>query len=778
MSLSAPEQTLQRASLLETLGPPSAPYRGIYDFRVVDRPIFPARDRDVRNIFRLVAIYRAIVISGSSGVGKSSLLNAGLIPALIEDGNIVERVRVQPLSNNEFLVERISLRDDETPPFLPSIFAFNESDAKVSLSCGKLEEQIRSFVRGSSALPPQATDSCLVLLCDQFEEFVTLFEEAPETREEFEQARLCQRRVFDTLKMLITEDTVPVKLVFSVREDYQARVLRHFEKFYQQITNQVYPLAQLPESDLPSIIEGPYAAKDKDGHYLFQRRLAPTTCRILEEGLGAKSDDGLIFLTETQIACRTLWDDNQEESHFNKIAEKSGATEAVQYVYDRFMEVAMKRLSVGEQRNAKLALTKLITSSGTRNIVSKDSLFHALAEEGVSKEAANVTINQLSKSTGLVYSQMRGNIPFFEIVSESLVPWILKQDAIFQAEKRGIKEEAERNERIAKLKAEEAEQEKRRQIKEEAVHEAESRFAQYRDKANEAERRLAKNRRYSILLISLVAFVSLCAAIFAVEAVLRTKRAEIAARKAEITTSEAIASYARAADSQQRLAAEVAQNERFITQNDELKNSLRNYQAENQKLNAAIQTAQTEAHGQGREKLVGALQDVQNAVSSSQAKLETATTDLTNVSGILKDLRWVQGSVRVIGDQEGGDSLALILTWNEANRSQVFRPGIRHSAHPGPSDLDPNAYWVAARWDYSVTPRAWLLKTKVMVKNPKTNKQLEATPVDWGPAPDTGAIMNISQGLAKALELKTGDQVAYFVPTPPKPGTSPTATSP
>jgi hypothetical protein len=738
--------------ILTRLGKPSAPYRGIEAFRLVDRPIFRARDYDVRQIFRLITIYRATVISGDSGVGKTSLLNAGLIPTLIEDGNMIERLRVQPLPNTEFFVERISLADDERRPFLPSIFAPNDAEAKISLSAIKFEERIRELFRCRADGERYLSHPPLVLLCDQFEESVTLFEEAPETRADFNQARECQERMFGAIAALLEKEALPVKLIFSIREDYQPKVLHHLERFHPQIRNQIYALAQLSENDLSVVIEGPYSANNENNRPLFQRRLETSTCRTLEEGLRAKSDNGFISLTETQIACRTVWDDPEEEACFNKIAQDRGAAEAVQYLYDQFMDVAMKPLSDREQRHAKLALTKLITSSGTRNIVSKHNLFRALAEDGVSKEEADLTMSLLCDKARLVYRQTRGNIPFYEIVSESLIPWIIRQDAIFQEEKKGIKEEAERNERIAKLKAEEAEQEDRRRIKEEAAREAESRLARY--------------RRYSFVWISLAVLVSMCAAVFAIKAVLHRK-------KAETTAAEAVARFAAAVELQQRLAAEAAQNDRFLAQIDDLKNSLRNYQAENQKVSATIQTAQTEAHGPEREKLVGALQDVQKAVNSSQSKLETATTDLTNVSDILKDLRWVQGRVRVIGDQEGGDSLALILNWSDANRSQVFRPGIGRSQPPRPSDLDPNAYYVAARWDYSATPRLWLLKTKVRVKNPKTNKELEATPVDWGPDPSTGAVMNISQGLAKALDLKTGDQVAYFVPTPPRPGPSP-----
>jgi hypothetical protein len=269
--------------MLATLGKPSAPYRGIESFRLVDRPIFRARDPDARKIFRLISIYRAIIISGDSGVGKSSLLNAGLIPILIEDGNWIERMRVQPIEGSEFLVERISLEDEDTQPFLPSIFA--QGDSEASLSAAALVERIREVFAAHSDSSHDSQHPPLVLLCDQFEESVTLFEEAPESREAFHQARESQQRMFGALARLIEEEALPVKLAFAMREDYLPKVLRHFERFYLQIKNQEFGLAQLSEHDLQSIIEGPYEAEDRDGKPLFQHRLGAQACRTLEQGL-------------------------------------------------------------------------------------------------------------------------------------------------------------------------------------------------------------------------------------------------------------------------------------------------------------------------------------------------------------------------------------------------------------------------------------------------------------------------------------------------------------
>src|SRR5258708_39582611 len=86
---------------------PEAPYRGIEEFRFVDREIFFARQSDVLKLVRAVVIYRGVLLFGASGTGKSSLINAGLIPAILGEGYCPERIRLQPRPGQELIVERI-----------------------------------------------------------------------------------------------------------------------------------------------------------------------------------------------------------------------------------------------------------------------------------------------------------------------------------------------------------------------------------------------------------------------------------------------------------------------------------------------------------------------------------------------------------------------------------------------------------------------------------------------------------------------------------------------
>jgi hypothetical protein len=71
--------------------------------------------------------------------------------------------------------------------------------------------------------------------------------------------------------------------------------------------------------------------------------------------------------------------------------------------------------------------------------------------------------------------------------------------------------------------------------------------------------------------------------------------------------------------------------------------------------------------------------------------------------------------------------------------------------------LDTTKYYIACRWDYTKTPKEYLIRIQVTVKNLRNGKSLLAQPIDWGPNENTGRIADMSPGLSFALGLYTDD---------------------
>src|SRR5215813_10544212 len=61
-----------------------SPYVGLRPFRQEERPIFFGRERDIRVITSNLVNSPLTVLYGASGVGKSSVLQAGVLPVLAD----------------------------------------------------------------------------------------------------------------------------------------------------------------------------------------------------------------------------------------------------------------------------------------------------------------------------------------------------------------------------------------------------------------------------------------------------------------------------------------------------------------------------------------------------------------------------------------------------------------------------------------------------------------------------------------------------------------------
>jgi hypothetical protein len=112
------------------------------------------------------------------------------------------------------------------------------------------------------------------------------------------------------------------------------------------------------------------------------------------------------------------------------------------------------------------------------------------------------------------------------------------------------------------------------------------------------------------------------------------------------------------------------------------------------------------------------------------------------------------------------EGLAFIYKYAEA--PHLFLP----QQPPGTSGLarrlDPKVFYVACRWDYSVTPKDMLRRKdlKARVSSAKTEQAFLAWPADWGPHQNTGRVADISPGLMDALGIRTDDVVTVVYPAP------------
>jgi AAA+ ATPase superfamily predicted ATPase len=183
-----PEQSLGVAADSPTAGTsrPTSPYKELDYFVEQDQSRFAGRKRDIHEVLARIETSRALVLYGRSGLGKTSLLLAGVFPELRERSYrpVYVRTLEDPLDD----LRRAIAQQCELP------------DANTDLR-GLL------LAAGSGGQTP-------VLVLDQFEEFFTRFKDRPRDRAAFVRE----------VAAVITDAAVDVRVLFSLREDFLAAV--------------------------------------------------------------------------------------------------------------------------------------------------------------------------------------------------------------------------------------------------------------------------------------------------------------------------------------------------------------------------------------------------------------------------------------------------------------------------------------------------------------------------------------------------------------------------
>jgi hypothetical protein len=114
------------------------------------------------------------------------------------------------------------------------------------------------------------------------------------------------------------------------------------------------------------------------------------------------------------------------------------------------------------------------------------------------------------------------------------------------------------------------------------------------------------------------------------------------------------------------------------------------------------------------------------------------------------------------GPQDTGvahdEGLALI-EWNDLDEWWFrYLFNFRLDKHFGLArNLNPEAFYVACRWDYNVTSRELLRRCFVTLTGIKSPHTIFARPADWGPNARIKRTIDMSPGCAAKLKLATGD---------------------
>jgi DNA-binding SARP family transcriptional activator/energy-coupling factor transporter ATP-binding protein EcfA2 len=180
------------------------PYKGLRAFQETDAADFFGRERLVEQLVERFCESRFVAVVGPSGSGKSSVVKAGLIPAL-RQGAIKG-------SENWFVTEMVP--GDHPLEELELALLPVAVDPPPSL-LEPMQKDRRGMLRTIRRILPGEEGAELVLVIDQFEELFTLVEDE-------------ERRAFflDSLLAAITAPHSPLRVIITLRADFYDRPLQ------------------------------------------------------------------------------------------------------------------------------------------------------------------------------------------------------------------------------------------------------------------------------------------------------------------------------------------------------------------------------------------------------------------------------------------------------------------------------------------------------------------------------------------------------------------------
>jgi hypothetical protein len=194
----------------------TTPYKFLASYEMADRDIFYGRDTIIEELAAQIRRHKVILINGASGAGKSSLVNAGLIPRVFDNGYTFARIR----EYSDPLVELQAYFDTVCSRASP------QSPAKGVEGQGSLLQLIRGF----GAFP-------IVIFLDQFERFFVRV--ADDKRREFITAfNHCLRH----------SEATDLCFVLAFRHEFLGQLTIEFEKQIPEFSREASRINLLPLS--------------------------------------------------------------------------------------------------------------------------------------------------------------------------------------------------------------------------------------------------------------------------------------------------------------------------------------------------------------------------------------------------------------------------------------------------------------------------------------------------------------------------------------------------
>lgn len=394
-----------------------SPYVGPRPFESQHREIFFGRKRETNEIVSLSSSHRVIVLFAQSGAGKTSLINAGVIPALEE-----KEIDVLPITKIHGLIP-----DEIKPDEVANPYVFN-----AILSWGINETELQQFKKKTiqdylAAKWPRKKDKHgfelpSIIIFDQFEELFTAYPDRWQYRKSF---------IHQMVEALDKNPLLRIMLV--IREDYVAQ-LDPFTAYFPEKLRNRYRLECLKEAQALSAIKEPLTKVN----LTISKNAAETLVNDLRQ-VRVETYEGTVAgeyvePVQLQIVCEKLWrglPEGTKEITTDHLEEFGDVDQALSAFYENSIKEAVEKSSVKEGDLRIWFEQTLITPAGTRGTVHREYK----ETGGISNEAVDILVNLF-----MIRAEIRSGGRWYELTHDRFIKPILDSNEKWSPER----QEAER----------------------------------------------------------------------------------------------------------------------------------------------------------------------------------------------------------------------------------------------------------------------------------------------------------------------------------------------
>ncbi len=357
------------------------PWLGLESYSINDSYRFYGRDHDIEVVSNAIYDNFITTIYGISGAGKTSLLNAGLTPALISENYLPIRIRLNHSSDKSYSLQIIDAISDA----IDSADGEVEYEGAISLEEICENEKLWFFLHTRHFWTKDNYSIRPVIFIDQFEEIFTKNEDTYKISSFFEMVNAIQ---YDTPPSRTKELLENGNEYFELECNFSRMVFVIREDFLARLEDYSYGIAALRRNRI--------GIKQMNGHQALEVILNPITdfitrdvaIKILSKVSGKEvidSDRSLGRLSiDTSILslfCSELYQRAVEESSgtiTDKIIEEYGNNIISQFYTKSMTEIPSALVTYLEKH--------LLTSNGFRNSIALEDIeIPKLTKETISR---------------------------------------------------------------------------------------------------------------------------------------------------------------------------------------------------------------------------------------------------------------------------------------------------------------------------------------------------------------------------------------------------------